>query len=210
MQFIQSLKSLNPKLYNALHIAKERYAFGIRNYKPKEFNQLDNLPNRNKSAWQGLELIVADVIRRSGIELNSCLEFGVEYGYSTAVFANYFNEVTGVDLFTGDIHSGYKENIFERASENLKEFKNIRLIKSDYKDFITGHNRKYDLIHVDIVHTYEDTYACGLWSALHSSCTLFHDTESFFSVKKAVSDIAKETNKRFYNYPYFNGLGILF
>jgi predicted O-methyltransferase YrrM len=93
------------------------------------------------------------VVNRSGIPLNSCLEFGVKYGYSTAAFATYFNEVTGVDLFTGDIHAGFKENIFEIASHNLKEFKNIKLIKSDYRDFIREHHTKFNLFHVDIVHT---------------------------------------------------------
>lgn len=210
MQFLKLLKNANPKLYNALHLAKERYVHGIRIYKPREFKSFDNLPNKNPSAWKGLELIIGNVIKRSGINLNSCLEFGVEYGFSTTVFANYFDKVTGVDLFTGDIHAGFKENIYESASDNLKEFKNINLIKNDYKDFIRDNHISYDLIHVDIIHTYEATYECVLWSAEHTGCTLFHDTESFSSVKKAVRDIAKKTGKRFHNYPYFNGLGILF
>ena len=210
MQLIKSLKGINPQLYKAMHLAKERYVHGIRIYKPNEFKVLYNLPGKNPSAWKGLELIIGDVIKRSGIQVNSCLEFGVEYGYSTAVFANYFKEVTGVDLFTGDMHAGFKENVYERACDNLKEFKNITLVKNDYRDFIKDNQNKYDLIHVDIIHTYEDTYECGLWAAAHSNCTLFHDTESFSSVKKAVRDIARKTGKTFYNYPYHHGLGILF
>jgi hypothetical protein len=62
---------------------------------------------------------------------------------------------------------------------------------------------------VDIVHTYEHTYRCGLWSAQHSKCTLFHDTESFFDVKMAVVDIARATGKRFYNFRQCYGLGIV-
>jgi hypothetical protein len=38
---------------------------------------------------------------------------------------------------------------------------------------------------------------------------LFHDTESFPAVKQAVSDIARETNKTFYNFKESYGLGIL-
>ena len=217
IQLVKSLESNSPELYKtlrmvykALHHVKDRYVDGIRNYSPKEFKSFDNLPAHHFSAWKGLESIIGDVIKRSGINATSCLEFGVEYGYSTAVFANYFDKVTGVDLFTGDIHAGYKGNIFDAAADNLKDFKNITLIKNDYKDFIKDHHLSYDLIHVDIIHTYEATYECGFWAAEHSGCTLFHDTESFSSVKKAVRDIAKKSGKRFYNYPYYNGLGILF
>ena len=217
MQWVKSLERNHPqfykelhKVYKDMHHIKDRYVDGIKTYMPREFRSFDNLPTLNFSAWKGLELIIGDVIKRSGINCNSCLEFGVEYGFSTAVFANYFDNVTGVDLFTGDIHAGYKGNIFDAASENLKAFKNISLIKSDYKDFISDQNSRYDMIHVDIIHTYEATYECGLWAARHSDCTLFHDTESFSSVKKAVRDIAKKSGKTFYNYPFFNGLGILF
>ncbi|MDE3184144.1 MAG: class I SAM-dependent methyltransferase [Bacteroidota bacterium] len=217
MQLVKSLENNNPQLYKALRVVykrlqhvKDQYVDGIRTYMPKELKSFHNLPTRNFSAWKGLELIIGDVISQSEIKCESCLEFGVEYGYSTAVFANYFDKVTGVDLFTGDLHAGFKGNVFEVASANLKDFKNITLIKNDYKDFIKDHDLTYDLIHVDIIHTYEDTYECGLWAAEHSNCTLFHDTESFSSVKKAVRNIAKKTGKRFYNYPYYNGLGILF
>lgn len=217
MQLVKSLENNNPQLYKALRVVykrlqhvKDQYVDGIRTYTPKELKSFDNLPTRNFSAWKGLELIIGDVIKRSGINCRSCLEFGVEYGYSTAVFANYFDKVTGVDLFTGDVHAGFKENVFEVASANLKDFKNITLLKNDYKDFIKDNHSSYDLIHVDIIHTYEATYECGFWSAEHSDCTLFHDTESFSSVKKAVRDIARKSGKRFYNYPYYNGLGILF
>jgi hypothetical protein len=67
----------------------------------------------------------------------------------------------------------------------------------------------YDFIHVDIVHTFADTFACGLWSANHAKCVAFHDTESFPAVKRAVADIARQTGKTFYNFVESNGLGIL-
>jgi hypothetical protein len=67
----------------------------------------------------------------------------------------------------------------------------------------------YNLIHVDIVHTYVDTFARGLWSAAHSQCVLFHDTESFPAVKRAVIDISRESRKTFYNFTESFGLGIL-
>jgi hypothetical protein len=83
------------------------------------------------------------------------------------------------------------------------------LVRSDFRDWIKQDNSSYDLIHVDIVHTYADTFACGLWGAVHSQCTLFHDTESFPAVKRAVIEISRRTGKRFHNFPESNGLGIL-
>ena len=62
---------------------------------------------------------------------------------------------------------------------------------------------------VKIVHNYKETFECGLWAAQHSTCTVFHDTESFPEVRRAVIDIAKAAGKKVYNYPYHNGLGII-
>ena len=70
-------------------------------------------------------------------------------------------------------------------------------------------DEQYDFAHVDIIHTYEDTYECGLWAVEHSKCCIFHDTESFSEVRKAVRDIAKHTGKTVLNYPYSHGLGII-
>lgn len=183
--------------------------FGEINYKPKQLEMPGRLIDSKSQAWVGLEKIIADIIRFAGIEPNTALEFGVEFGYSTAAFANYFKEVTGVDIFTGDEHAGHHGDIYETTKTNLKEFNNIRLVKADYRDYIRSENKQFDLIHVDIIHTYEDTYACGLWSAEHSSVTLFHDTQSYPAVKHAVADVAKKTNKKFYNYRLCNGLGIV-
>jgi len=178
-------------------------------YVPKRFETPPKLINSHSKAWVGLEKIIADIISFSGIERNSLLEFGVEFGYSTAAFANYFKKVTGVDIFTGDAHAGFYGDIYSKTSDNLKDFGNITLVRADYEDYIKKDQAFYDMIHVDIIHTYQDTYACGLWSAQHSRCTLFHDTQSFSAVKRAVAHVAKATNKKFYNYRKNNGLGIL-
>ena len=42
------------------------------------------------SAWKGLELIIEDILDRFNIERESCIEFGVEFGFSSVVFSNYF------------------------------------------------------------------------------------------------------------------------
>lgn len=169
-------------------------------------------PNRSidvPSAWKGHELVLADVIARFGLGTDRCLEFGVEFGYSTVALSAFFREVVGVDLFTGDLHTDHHGDHFERTSQSLARYPNIRLVRSDYRDWIAVDDSTYDLIHIDIVHTYEDTYRCGLWAAAHARCVLFHDTESFPAVKRAVKDIARRRRKTFYNYTPHYGLGIL-
>ncbi|QQR96710.1 MAG: class I SAM-dependent methyltransferase [Sphingobacteriales bacterium] len=161
------------------------------------------------SAWKGHDLIIRDLITRFNLKTENCLEFGVEFGFSTVALSSYFDKVIGVDLFTGDIHTSNKKYHYEDTVNRLAPFKNINLIRADYKEYIKNDTQHYNLIHVDIVHTYKDTYDCGLWSAEHSDCTIFHDTESFSDVRDAVYDIAKKTGKKFYNYKKHYGLGII-
>ena len=161
------------------------------------------------SAWQGIENILADLIERFHINTDVCLEFGVEFGFSTVALSSYFNRVIGVDTFQGDEHTSNKQDIYEATLNRLSPYKNITLVRSDYRDFIRAKNEQFGLIHVDIVHTFTDTFACGLWSAKRSQCTIFHDTESFPQVKRAVSEIARATGKRFINFEQSYGLGIL-
>ncbi|NEU08980.1 class I SAM-dependent methyltransferase [Flavihumibacter sp. R14] len=162
------------------------------------------------SYWRGLETIILDIITKFNIPTSSCLEFGTENGYSAVAFSNYFDKVIGVDIFTGDIHAGKHENNYDEVVNKLKQWKNIELIKSDYRDYIKLHtNDFHGLIHVDIVHSYDETYECGLWAVNHSKCAIFHDTESYPEVKKACYHIARDTGKRFYNYNKFFGLGII-
>jgi hypothetical protein len=201
-------------MFNTGLIAKARQIFDeIRyneiNYVPKKIVTPPRLIHSKSQAWVGLEKIILDIIEFSKIKTDAALEFGVEFGYSTVALSNYFKKVTGVDIFIGDPHAGFHGDIYELTKKNLADFKNIELIKADYKEYISSNDQHVDLIHVDIIHTYEDTYACGLWSAEHSDCTIFHDTQSFPDVKKAVADIARKTKKQFYNYRQCNGLGII-
>ena len=174
--------------------------------------QLRKLPPRVlavNSAWKGIESVLGDLMQTFGIGRSRCLEFGVEYGYSTAALSCFFDSITGVDLFVGDKHTADRRDIFAETSDRLSCFDNIRLVRSDYRDWIASDDSFYDLIHVDIVHTYIDTFACGLWSARHAKCVLFHDTQSFSAVKRAVVDISRQTGKRCYNFKESYGLGIL-
>jgi len=180
----------------------------IDDYKPQHlYTPEKTIPN--KSAWQGLEQIIEDLINTFDLQRKQCIEFGVEFGFSSVVFSNYFDKVVGVDTFEGDIHTKNKNQHYEETQQRLSPYPNITLERSDYRDWIVKDNERYNLAHVDIVHTYKDTYDCGLWAAQHSDCTIFHDTESFLEVRKAVIDIAKVTGQEIYNYPFHHGLGIL-
>jgi hypothetical protein len=188
------------------YVINKKYPMSL--YAPNAFVEPDKLIEIT-SAWKGLEMIIEDIIRRFDIGRESCIEFGVEFGYSTVALSNYFKRVIGIDIFIGDEHTDFKGDHYEKTKASLKAFNNITLVKTDYKDWINTDTEIYDFSHVDIVHTFEDTFKCGLWAAQHSKCTIFHDTESFLEVKKAVYEIAKVTGKRVFNYPHHNGLGII-
>ena len=193
---------------NLVSLIKKNLLQDIKLYKPKKFSQPENLIDI-VSAWKGLEMIVEDIIEQFGLDRKRCIEFGVEFGYSTVAFSNYFEEVLGIDTFEGDEHTVHKGGHYEETKQRLAPFENIVLKKSDYKDWIVKDNSRYNLAHVDIVHNYKETFECGLWAAQHSDCTIFHDTESFPEVRRAVIDIAKATGQKSYNYPEHYGLGIL-
>jgi hypothetical protein len=179
---------------------------------------LPYVPNRRQtpartlpvvSAWDGIQDILADLIERFQVDTSRCLEFGVEFGFSTVALSSFFDSVTGVDTFQGDRHTVNKDDIYNETRARLAPYSNIQLVRSDYRDFIKQEHGTYGLIHVDIIHTFADTFACGLWSARHSQCTIFHDTESFPQVKQAVREVARETGKKFYNFEQNFGLGIV-
>lgn len=196
------LRKAASKIKNWLWYAEEEYI-------PKGYSVIPTITNSRSRAWSGLEAIIPDILDRFQITRQSALEFGVEYGYSLSCFSSLFEKVTGVDTFLGDPHSGEGRNFFQTTQANLKHLSNVRLVMSDYKDYICLEQGRWDLIHIDIVHTYEDTYACGRWALEHADIVLFHDTQSFKAVKAAVASLASEFNITFFNYPYSNGLGIL-
>jgi len=173
----------------------------------RDFPRLAEQPH--PSAWGNIPTILKDIIERFEVDTTNALEFGVEYGYSTSALANYFTNVIGVDTFTGDIHSTLKDEHLEQTKGYLESYKNINLIKSDYKDFIKDNSDYYGLTHIDIVHDFEHTYECGEWAVQHSKVTIFHDTESFSEVKRACQELANNFELEFYNYKESYGLGIL-
>lgn len=175
----------------------------------------ENWNNKTKldvsSAWRGLEEFIPSIITNLNINPEHCLEFGVDLGYSTHIFSQLFNRVTGIDSFEGDPHILHEQNI-DFYSSVLNRFKNtnVEIIKTTYQNFIKDNNDRYDLIHVDIVHFYKETFECTEWAINHSDVVLLHDTVSFPEIYKVCEDISKKYNTQFYNIPDNHGLGILF
>jgi len=180
-----------------------------------EYKTIEESWNKPKydviSAWVGLERIMEPMIRDFNINPNKALEFGVEWGYSTSVFSGCFKEVIGIDTFTGDIHSGVKENHFEHTKECLRDFSNITLIKSDWESWskTIADEERFDFVHIDIIHDYKNTFSAGDWALKHSDFVVFHDVVSFEEVNVAVKDLARKYNMHYYYYPLYNGLGII-
>jgi predicted O-methyltransferase YrrM len=183
----------------------------MQTYTPAE-RAKPKLMTKHFSAWGDIPTILKDIIRRFNINTRKCIEFGVEFGYSTSAFANYFDSVVGVDTFTGDVHAGFRDDHYAYTSKNLRKYKNIKLIQSTYQDYILKpeNDEIFDCAHIDIIHTYEDTFACGEWTVQRSKVTLFHDTISFPDVKKACVHLAEKYNLRSFNYLDSHGLGILY
>lgn len=182
-------------------------------YVPQFYVKLPKLAEVG-TAWNGVDRILYDIVNRFNVKQGIALEFGVEFGYSTSALANVFKQVIGIDTFTGDIHSSIRVDHFKETEQRLKVFwPNIVLFQMDFQTWIGFDDRQYDLIHVDIVHNFEETYDAGMWAVEHAPVVIFHDTEAFPKVKDAVMAIAEDKGRTFYNYGRCpesqHGLGIL-
>ena len=180
-------------------------------YQPSFLDE-DNKPISAISAWVGLEKIIRPIVKDFNLNNKSALEIGVDYGYSLSALSNVFEEVVGVDMFCGDVHTGVRnENQYQMVLKNFSEVNNVQLIKSSYQEYFDSLDKQasFDLVHVDIVHTFQETYECGKLALEHSRCVIFHDTESFSDVNRACEQLSVDLDCDFYNYPYSHGLGIL-
>lgn len=170
--------------------------------------------HKTGSAWGEIPLIIKDIIDRFGVKGGRAIDFGTATGYSASAFANYFKNVITIDTFGGDDGSLDEDdpiNGYDAVCRDLKEggFDNIEVVKSRFEDWIEDRDERYDMIHIDIIHTYAPTFECGEWAVNHCDCVVFHDTIAFPPVMQAVSDLATKYDMEFYNYPLFWGLGIL-
>ena len=163
------------------------------------------------SGWKGLENYIESVISTFNIDKNVALEFGVDTGYSLKILSQIFNSSIGVDTFTGDAHIGHSQGD-EFYQDILKKFKdsNTKIVRANYKDYIKVNDNNYDLIHIDIVHHYKETFECADWSVQHSKVVLIHDTSTFPEMARVCRDISNIHKLEYHNIPEHNGLGILY
>lgn len=155
------------------------------------------------ATWGDTSSILKDIIVRFSIDPKIALEFGVATGHSTSALACYFDNVIGVDTFREDYSyiDPRRPSKLNETKELLKDYNNIHLVEILFEDYIKYDvSERYDLIHIDLIHTYEPTYQCGEWALQHSDVVLFHDTISFPEVRRAVSDLVKKYDREFYNY----------
>lgn len=163
------------------------------------------------SAWKGLENYILPIINNFGIKTDTMLEFGVDYGYSTDVFSKVFKKVIGVDSFISDPCLGHDQgDIFYNNIKEQFKGSNIELCRSSYQDFIKDNNNRYDLIHMDIIHTYKETYECAEWAIMHSNVVLLHDTYSFPEIHRVCRDLSLKHKWGFINIKECHGLGVLY
>lgn len=167
------------------------------------------------SAWEGLEMYMPSIIEQFNIKTNKALEFGVQEGYSTYILSKIFNKVIGVDGFLNSYYglpnTGHPqaEELYLNTKETFKNT-NVEIIRSTFEDYIDKDNDMYDLIHIDIVHTYEPTFKCAEWAIQHSNVVILHDTISFPDVDKVCIDISNMYKLNYYNIPKSCGLGVLY
>lgn len=180
-------------------------------YQPSFLDE-NNKPISVISAWVGLEKIIRPIVKDFNLNTKRALEIGVDYGYSLSALSNVFEEVIGVDMFCGDIHAGARdESQYQMVLKNFSEVDNVQIIKSSYQEYFDSLDKQalFDLVHVDIVHTFQETYDCGKLALEHSRCVIFHDTESFSDVNRACEQLSVDFGCEIFNYPYSHGLGIL-
>lgn len=178
-------------------------------YQPTKVSVPSRILPLAASAWIGIEDYLEDILEHFHVARGTALEFGVEHGYSTVALSNFFKTVIGVDHFFGDSCTGQHDSWYSEVRRDLRRYPNIRLVNNSWQSFTELTRPQYDLIHIDIEHTYEQTYNCGLWSLTHSPVVLFHDTIAWPEVMTACRDLADKTSSSFYNWDYRAGLGIM-
>lgn len=164
------------------------------------------------SAWTGhrkfAEWIVTQYSNPTVVEL------GVDYGYSTFVFANALKGTTGtiygIDLFAGDVHAGYR-NTYEGVLKNIKDHDvtNIEIIMGDFTHVSKLWNKPINILHIDGLHTYEAVKNDFTnWSKFvdDNGIVLFHDTAiQHFGIKDFFRELSG--GHRLY-FTHSAGLGI--
>jgi len=140
------------------------------------------------------------------------VELGVDWGFSSFVFANAnkSTKVYGVDLFTGDDHTCYRDT-YNSVMENIKKhnLSNLEIIKGDFTEVSKTWNIPIDILHIDGFHTYDAVKNDFTnWSKFvnNNGVVLFHDTAvEYFGIKDFFNELPNDYKLSF---SHSAGLGI--
>jgi len=164
------------------------------------------------SAWTGHRNFAEWLVKYAKSEV--VVELGVDYGYSTFVFANALKNTTGkiygIDLFLGDEHTGIRDT-YMSVMDNIKNHSltNIEIIVGDFTEVSKTWEKPINILHIDGLHTYEAVKNdFESWSKYVSEdgIILFHDVAvEHFEVKYFFRDL-KGGHKLYFTHSA--GLGI--
>jgi glycosyltransferase involved in cell wall biosynthesis len=165
-----------------------------------------------KSAWIGHRGFAEWLVTQ--FENPKIVELGVDYGFSTFVFANALKGtngiIYGIDLFEGDVHAGSR-NTYLSVKNNIRlhDLKNIEIIVEDFAKVSQPWSNPLDILHIDGLHTYDAVKSDFTnWSrhVKDDGVILFHDIAvAEFGVKDFFKELSGG-HKLFFTHWY--GLGI--
>jgi hypothetical protein len=170
---------------------------------------VDDIVKDIATAWDGHKTFALWAVNE--FKPTTVVDLGVDYGYSTFIFASpNIGNVYGVDLFEGDIHTGFRNTYdFVNSRKNLYELDNITFIKGLFNDIASQWDKPIDILHIDGLHTYEAVKNdFDTWSKFitNDGIILFHDTVSFAdTVGKFFSEIPWPKT----NFLHSAGLGVV-
>ena len=120
------------------------------------------------------------------IEAKNILEIGTSNGYSTSWLAHTKAKIISIEV---------REDRFKLAKENLKDFKNITLIKGDAIKIIPTLNEKFDFVFIDAMKRQYLSYLKLLLPKLNKNCVIVADNVN--SHKDKVKDYLDFVKKNF-------------
>lgn len=166
------------------------------------------------SAWTGHRQFAEWLVQNTISDI--VVDLGVDYGYSTFVFANILQNINpnslvyGIDLFGGDPQTGirytYDSVINLMQSNNLS---NMRVLQGEFSAISQSWTTPINILHIDGYHTYDAVRNdFHNWAKFvpDDGIVLFHDV----SVQEfGVKDFFRELSggyKLYFTHSY--GLGI--
>lgn len=167
------------------------------------------------SAWLGHRKFAEWLI--SYMKPSVVVELGVDYGYSSFVFANAIKNsgcngvVYGIDNFNGDINAGFRNTFdFVMENKNSHNLDCLEIIVDDFTNASLKWTKSIDILHIDGLHTYEAVKGdYENWSKYvnNNGVILFHDVTAFSDTVGRFFNEINDGYKTFF--VHSAGLGII-